>query len=225
MRGAGYYRDPVPEVVWTVVVAAGSGRRFGAVKQYERLGDHRIVDLAVATARAAGDGVVLVLPADDVTREASSVGDVRCCAGGATRAASVRAGLAEVPDEATIVCVHDAARPLASPALFAAVIAAVADGAAAVVPAVPVVDTIKVVDDHGRVVATPDRATLVAVQTPQAFRADVLRAAHAAGGEGTDDASLVEGAGHVVVTIPGEASNAKVTDPDDLLRARGLVAP
>lgn len=220
MRGAGYYRDLVPEVVWTVVVAAGSGRRFGARKQYARLDERRLLDVAVATARDAGDGVVVVLPPDDVDREAGALGDVCCCAGGATRAESVRAGLAHVPADATIVCVHDAARPLASAALFAAVIDAVAAGAAAVVPGVPVVDTIKVVDGTGRVVATPDRATLVAVQTPQAFRADVLRAAHAGGGEGTDDAALVEAAGHAVVVVPGEAANTKVTAPDDLGRAR-----
>src|SRR5688572_2839704 len=108
MRGAGYYRDPVPEVVWTVVVAAGSGQRFGARKQYAALGDRRMVDIAVATARAAGDGVVVVVPADDVEREGAALDGVRCCAGGATRAASVRAGLAQIPADATIVCVHDA---------------------------------------------------------------------------------------------------------------------
>ena len=148
----------------------------------------------------------------------------RAVAGGATRSDSVRAGLAAVPSAATIVCVHDAARPLATPELFAAVIDAVRGGADAVVPAVAVTDTIKVVDGDGAVVDTPDRATLVAVQTPQAFRADALRRAHAGGGDGTDDAALVERLGGRVVTVPGEPWNRKITDPDDLDWARRWVA-
>jgi len=94
------------EVVWTVVVAAGSGRRFGGPKQYERIGDERLLDRAVATARAAGDGVVVVVPPDDVGREGG-------VAGADTRSGSVRAGLAAVPAAATVICVHDAARPFA----------------------------------------------------------------------------------------------------------------
>ena len=90
------------------------------------------------------------------------------------------------------------------------------DGADAAVPAVPVHDTIKVVDEAGRVVDTPDRARLVAVQTPQAFRADVLRRAHATGADGTDDAALVEQLGGVVATVPGEVWNLKITTPEDL---------
>lgn len=221
MGGAGYYRDPVPEVVWTVVVAAGSGRRFGAPKQYADLAGRRMLDVAVATARAAGDGVVIVVPSGDLDDERAVVADgVRCAPGGATRTESVRAGLGLVPDEATIICVHDAARPLASARLFADVIDVVRGGADAAVPAVPVTDTIKVVDPDGTVVATPDRATLVAVQTPQAFRAAVLRAAHALGGDGTDDAALVEAHGVAVSTVPGEPVNIKVTDPGDLERVR-----
>jgi 2-C-methyl-D-erythritol 4-phosphate cytidylyltransferase len=87
-----------------------------------------------------------------------------------------------------------------------------------------VTDTVKVVDADGTVVATPDRATLVAVQTPQAFRAAALRAAHAAGGDGTDDAALVEAAGGLVVTVPGEPWNHKITEPDDLDRTREWLA-
>jgi 2-C-methyl-D-erythritol 4-phosphate cytidylyltransferase len=221
MIGAGYYPAHVTtvsgEVVWTVVVAGGGGSRYGGPKQYEALGPGRVLDLAVATARRASDGVVVVVPASD----ASSEGAV---AGGATRSESVRNGLAAVPAEATIVCVHDAARPLASVALFAAVVEAVRDGADAVVPAVPVTDTVKVVDATGTVVATPDRATLVAVQTPQAFRAAVLRRAHAGGADGTDDAALVERAGGRVVTVPGEAWNRKITQPEDLTWSRQWLA-
>ena len=199
--------------VWTIVVAGGAGTRFGGPKQYERLGAARVIDLAVATARRAGDGIVVVVPPGDAAAE-------RAVAGGATRSASVRAGLAAVPSAAAIICVHDAARPLADDALFEAVIEAVRAGADGAVPGVPVADTIKVVDGEGRVVSTPPRDTLVAVQTPQAFRADVLRRAHAAAGEDTDDAGLVEAVGGRVVVVAGDPRNAKITDRADLERAR-----
>jgi 2-C-methyl-D-erythritol 4-phosphate cytidylyltransferase len=176
-----------------------------------------VIDVAKAAAAAATDGVVVVVPASDAAREGA-------VAGGTTRSESVRRGLAEVPADVTIVCVHDAVRPLATPALFSAVIGAVRDGADAAVPALPVTDTIKVVGGDGAVVDTPDRATLVAVQTPQAFRADVLRRAHASGDESTDDAALVERFGGRVVTVPGEPWNRKITEPDDLDWARRWLA-
>jgi 2-C-methyl-D-erythritol 4-phosphate cytidylyltransferase len=221
MIPASYYPAGVTEVagevVWTIVVAGGGGRRYGGAKQFEALGAARVVDLAVETARRSSAGVVLVVPAEDATAE-------RGIAGGATRAESVRKGLAAVPPEATIICVHDAARPLASAALFDAVVGAVAAGADGVVPAVPVTDTVKVVDAAGTVVDTPDRAALVAVQTPQGFRAGALRRAHATGADGTDDASLVERIGGRVVTVPGETWNRKITAPDDLEWARRWLA-
>lgn len=208
--------------VWTIVVAAGSGSRFGAEKQYQPLGAHRVIDVACDTARRASDGVVVVLPSADAVAAWQPPIDVRerAVAGGATRSASVRAGLAAVPTEAGVICVHDAARPLATGELFARVIDAVRDGAAGAVPAVAVTDTIKVVDGSGTVVATPDRSSLVAVQTPQAFAAPALRAAHRAGAHGTDDAALVELAGGRVVVVPGEAWNRKITEPEDLEWAR-----
>jgi len=147
-------------------------------------------------------------------------------AGGESRAESVRAGLAAVPDDAEIVCVHDAARPFASVAMFERVIAAVRAGADGAVPGMPVSDTIKVVrsvDGELEVASTLERSTLSAVQTPQAFRADVLRAAHAGGADGTDDASLVEASGGRVVVVEGEAVNRKITTTDDLEWARGMV--
>lgn len=207
---------PGAEQIWTIVVGGGSGRRFGTPKQYEQLGDQRVIDRSIAVARAASDGVVVVVPAEDAEREGA-------VAGGATRSDSVRAGLAAVPDDATIVCVHDAARPLASVELYRRAIDAVRGGADAAIPSVPVADTIKVVAD-GVVVATPDRSTLVAVQTPQAFRADVLRAAHRAGGDATDDAALVEQLGARVVVVDGEGTNRKITVPDDLAWAREFIA-
>jgi 2-C-methyl-D-erythritol 4-phosphate cytidylyltransferase len=198
-----------PACVWTIVLAAGRGERFGGLKQYAALGGRRVVDRAVAVAREASDGVVLVLPAGDA-------GEPGTVVGGATRSASVRAGLAAVPQDATVICVHDAARPFATAALYAAVIAAVEAGADGAVPGLAVSDTIKRIDDAGTVVETPDRSHLVAVQTPQAFRAGALRAAHTGGGEATDDAALVEATGGRVVVVPGEADNRKLTDPADL---------
>lgn len=201
------------EHVWTIVVAGGSGTRFGGPKQYEALGHQRVIDWSVAAARETSDGVVTVVPAADAAREGG-------VAGGTTRAESVRAGLAHVPAEATIVCVHDGARPFADAELFRRVIRAVAQGADAAVPGIAVVDTIKHIDAAGRVVHTPPRAELTAVQTPQAFRAAVLRAAHLSAGDATDDAALVEAAGGTVVVVPGSPDNRKITDPDDLRWAR-----
>ena len=198
------------------MVGGGSGRRFGTPKQYEMIGSVRVIDRSVAVARSMSDGVVVVVPPQDAVREGA-------VAGGATRSDSVRAGLAAVPADATIVCVHDAARPLASAELYRRAIAAVHDGADAAIPGIPVTDTIKVVAD-GVVVSTPDRSALVAVQTPQAFRAGVLRAAHEAGGDATDDATLVEGLGGVVAVVAGETTNRKITVPEDLIWARDRLA-
>ncbi len=197
-------------------MGGGSGRRFGTAKQYELLGEARVIDRSVAVAREASDGVVVVVPPGDARQEGA-------IAGGATRSESVRAGLAAVPPEATIICVHDAARPLATAELYRRAIAAVHHGADAAIPTIAVTDTIKVVA-HGVVVSTPDRASLVAVQTPQAFRAGVLRAAHQSGGDATDDAALVEGLGGVVAVVDGEVTNRKITVLDDLLWARSQIS-
>ena len=210
--------SPVPnEVVWTIIVAAGSGNRFGGQKQFMMLGDKRVIDWSRDVAHSVGSGVVVVVPAEAATAEGGVVG-------GATRSESVRRGLAAVPSEATIICVHDAARPFASEHLYREVIAAVVNGVDGAVPALPVTDTIKQVNAQGMVLDTPDRASLVAVQTPQAFRAAVLRAAHESGNEGTDDASLVERVGGKVVVVNGEAINRKLTTPEDLEWARAMAA-
>jgi 2-C-methyl-D-erythritol 4-phosphate cytidylyltransferase len=156
---------------------------------------------------------VVVVPATDVATEGG-------VAGGATRSESVRAGLVAVPADATIICVHDAARPFASAQLFQAVITAVREGADGAVPGVPVTDTVKRIDTHNVVIDTPQRATLVAVQTPQAFRGAILRAAHDTGRDATDDAALVETRGGRVVVIAGEPTNRKITHVEDLAWAR-----
>jgi 2-C-methyl-D-erythritol 4-phosphate cytidylyltransferase len=203
------------ENVWTIVVAAGSGARFGGPKQFSMLGDRRVLDWSVETAGSSSTGVVVVLPAADAEREGG-------VAGGETRSESVRCGLAAVPADATIICVHDAARPFASAHLYREVIMQVHAGAEGAIPVLPVTDTIKQVNSQNIVVATPDRSSLVAVQTPQAFRASVLRAAHASSPEGTDDATLVEAMGKQVVVVAGEVMNRKLTAPEDLEWARAM---
>lgn len=202
-----------------IVVAAGAGTRFGAPKQFVPLRGARVVDHAVACAAGLCDDVVLVLP-DGVAWDGPEV--TVTVVGGETRSASVRAGLAALPPETEVVVVHDAARPLASPLLFRAVIDAVRQGAAAAVPFVPLADTLKRVDGNW-VVETVDREQLVAVQTPQAFRVEVLRAAHASGPEASDDAALVEAMGEKVQVVPGEPRNIKLTTALDLELVAGLL--
>ena len=211
----------LPVSVWTIVVAAGRGERFGSDKQAADLGGRPVVSRSVATSLEASDGVVVVVaPERLVAAEALVAGPdgeataVTLVAGGATRAASVRAGLVAVPDDAEVVLVHDGARPLATAALFARVVAAVRAGADAVVPGVPVADSLRAVD--GGVI---DRDGVLAVQTPQGFPADRLRAAHAAGTDASDDATLVEAVGGTVVVVDGEPANLKITRPVDLALA------
>ena len=163
--------------VWSIVVAGGTGSRFGAPKQYALIGGRPVLEWAVDACRPGSAGVVLVLPLDAADlADSDSYGADTTVRGGATRADSVRCGLAAVPAAADVIVVHDAARPLASRALFDAVVAALdggdVDGA---VPGMRPSDTIKAVDATGRVTSTLDRAGLVAVQTPQAFRAAALR--------------------------------------------------
>jgi 2-C-methyl-D-erythritol 4-phosphate cytidylyltransferase len=201
--------------VCAIVLAAGSGSRFGGLKQFEDLGGRPVLDWSLEVAAASCDAVVLVGP-PGLLAERGAV------AGGATRSESVRAGLAAVPPGTEIVVIHDSARPLADAALYERVVAAVVAGADAAIPAVPVTDTIKRVEGT-LVAATIDRSTLVAVQTPQAFRVNVLRDAHARGGEATDDAALVELIGGKVVTVEGDRRNLKLTTRDDLVVARALV--
>jgi 2-C-methyl-D-erythritol 4-phosphate cytidylyltransferase len=211
--------------VWAVVVAGGSGSRFGSSvpKQFVELGGRPLISWALSAAAATCDGVVAVVPASHVGTGTTRHAAATTVAGGATRSASVRAGLAAVPEDAEIVVVHDAARPLAGPDLFERVVAAVRAGADGAVPGVAVPDTIKRVDPGGRVVETLDRPPLRAIQTPQAFAAGVLRRAHAGGADATDDAALVEALGGTVVVVDGDPANLKITGPDDLRRAGALL--
>jgi 2-C-methyl-D-erythritol 4-phosphate cytidylyltransferase len=194
---------------WAVIVAAGSGDRFGGMKQYAPLGGRRVLDWSLGAAREVCDGVVLVVHPDRAgDREPMADAVVP---GGATRSASVRAGLAAVPDDAEVVLVHDAARPHATVELWRRVVDAVRAGAEGAVPGVPVVDTLREVGG-----ATVDRARFVAVQTPQGFAAAVLRRAHEGEPDGTDDASLVDAIGGRVLVVDGDPANRKITTPDDL---------
>jgi 2-C-methyl-D-erythritol 4-phosphate cytidylyltransferase len=214
--------------VWSIVVAGGSGQRFGQLKQFSVLGGRPVLEWAVEACRSCSAGVVLVLPAGAV--DSLTYGADVVVPGGATRAESVRCGLAAVPPDAGVIVVHDAVRPMAVPELFAAVIGAVAEGGAdGAVPGVPLSDTIKAVDGAGNVGSTLDRSALVAVQTPQAFRASVLRQAHeqartGGGPDATDDAMLVEALGATVRVVPGQAGNVKITTREDLEAARRRLA-
>jgi 2-C-methyl-D-erythritol 4-phosphate cytidylyltransferase len=207
---------------WAVVVAGGNGSRFGGPKQFADLAGRRVVDWSLRAARRSCAGVVLVLPAD---RAAGTDPDWKVDAvvtGGDSRSASVRAGLDAVPGRVGVIAVHDAARPLARWELWKAVIDAVISGADAAIPAAPVTDTVKEVGVEGRLV-TLDRSRLVAVQTPQAFRAGLLKAVHQSGHEATDDAALVEAVGGRVHLVPAPPDNLKITSPEDLIVAAALI--
>ena len=174
------------------------------------------------------DGVVVVAPAEweeSAILLAEEIGASKvaaCVTGGATRSASVRLGLDEVPAGADVVLVHDAARPVLPPELVPRLLDALAEGFDGAVPGLPVADTVKRVRD-GVVLETPARDELVAIQTPQAFVASVLRAA--AAGEGSDCASLVEAAGGRVKVVQGDERLLKVTTPDDLRRVEMWLGP
>jgi 2-C-methyl-D-erythritol 4-phosphate cytidylyltransferase len=170
----------------------------------------------------AVDHVVIVAPAThldparSIARASARPDAVQVVAGGEDRSASVAAGLRALAPGDDVVLVHDAARALAPPELFDAVVREVRAGHAAVVPGLPVADTVKSVDADGRVVDTPDRSVLRAVQTPQGFSRETLEQAHASSGSASDDAGLVERAGGTVRVIAGDARAMKVTTPHDL---------
>ena len=200
---------------WAIVLAAGRAHRFGGAKQFALLGGRRLVDRVVATVSQVCDACVVVLPAGVAWTGPPVAAAV---AGGATRAASVRAGLAAVPEIAEVVVVSDAAHPLASAALFRSVVGAVEAGAAAAVPGLPLAEVLKRVD-AGRVVGTVPKDGLVLAQTPQAFRAAALRAAHAHRPEATEDSELVAALGLEVALVAAEPTNLHVTTPADLAMA------
>jgi 2-C-methyl-D-erythritol 4-phosphate cytidylyltransferase/2-C-methyl-D-erythritol 2,4-cyclodiphosphate synthase len=209
-------------MIAAIIAAAGSGERFGAAipKALIQLGDKTLLAHAVANLAPVVDQIVVTAPAGYENQIREIVGDeVIVVTGGATRSESVRFGLAAVDPKAQFVLVHDAARSLASTALAQSVIDALRAGDVAVIPGLPEVDTVKVVDAGGYVTSTPDRQSLRKVQTPQGFAYDVLKAAHALPQDATDDAVLVANAGHKVRVIEGEERALKITTPSDLATA------
>ncbi|RKN38853.1 2-C-methyl-D-erythritol 4-phosphate cytidylyltransferase [Micromonospora endolithica] len=218
--------------VAVLVPAAGAGVRLGPgrPKALRLLAGEPLLVHAVRRLAAAGSvhSIVVAAPAaelDAVRRLLAPVAPVTVVAGGAERQASVAAALAAVPAGPDIVLVHDAARALTPPALVEAVAAAVRAGDDAVIPVLPVVDTVKEVDAAELVLGTVDRSALRAVQTPQGFRREVLTAAHAVAADPlTDDAGLVEKLGVPVRCVPGSEYALKVTRPFDLALAEHLLA-
>jgi 2-C-methyl-D-erythritol 4-phosphate cytidylyltransferase len=210
--------------VWAILAAAGTGERLGLdrPKAFASLDDRPLI--AESLERLDGskwiEGIVVAAPPDWeepcilVAEEVAAGKVAETVTGGATRTESVRNALAQVPEEATVVLVHDAARPLVTDDVVERVVTAVGDGWDGAVPGLPVSDTLKRVEGEA-VAETVDRAGLVVAQTPQAFLADVLRRA-LAGGDASDCAALVEADGGRVRFVPGDRRLLKITEPADL---------
>jgi len=219
--------------VAVILVAAGSGVRLGAgvPKAFAPLCGESLLTHALRGAFGCAEvgHLIIVAPGSHLgqcraaARFLADHRQVDVVAGGVDRSASVEAGLAALREQDGIVLVHDVARCLAPPTLFDAVIRAVRAGHRAVVPGIPVTDTVKVVDAQGRVLATPDRESLRAIQTPQGFLREALEQAHAGGGSATDDAGLVERDGGHVRVVTGDPRALKITSPADLLVATALL--
>ena len=220
---------------WAIVVAAGSGERLGAdrpkafvalggrvllAESLERLDANEWIDAVVVAVPAGWEEAAIVLAEELVASKVAAV-----VTGGATRGESVRAALAEVPDDAVVVLVHDAARPLVGGDVIERVLQPLAEGYEAVVPGLPLPDTVKRVQ-AGVVAETVDRSTLVTVQTPQAFMADALRAAYSGGVpvDTTDCASLVEARGGRVRVVDGDLRLLKITTSADLALVESWLA-
>lgn len=211
--------------VWAVLVAAGSGERFGGSrpKAFANLGGRPLLAESLERLDASEwiEALVVVAPPEweepaILLSEEVGVGSVRAVvAGGATRTDSVRAGLAEVPEDTAVVVVHDAARPLLPEGVVERVLGGLADGWDAAVPALPLADTVKRAEGEA-VAETVDRSGLHLVQTPQAFLASSLRRALAGDGDATDCAGLVEAGGGKVRLVEGDRRLLKVTTPADL---------
>ena len=214
-------------MVWAVLVAAGRGERLGEgrPKAFVRLGELPLLAEPLRRLDESSwiDAVVVVAPPEWeepailLAEEVGASKVVACVTGGDSRSASVRAGVAEVPDDVTVILVHDAARPLLPDEVIGRLIGALGEGYDGAVPVLPVNDTVKRVRD-GIVDETLVRDDLVTVQTPQAFAAPALRAALAAGAEGSDCASLVEANGGRIRTVEGDERLLKVTTRADLER-------
>jgi 2-C-methyl-D-erythritol 4-phosphate cytidylyltransferase len=217
--------------VWAVLAAAGRGKRLGSdrPKAFARLGGRPLLAESLERLESSDwiDQIVIAAPADWeepsilVAEEIAATKVSSAVTGGASRSESVRQALEEVPEDAAVVLVHDAARPLLPEEVIERVLAPLSENWDAVVPALPVSDTVKKVE-RDRVVTTVPRDDLVAVQTPQAFLADVLRRAVAGDvSSATDCSSLVEAQGGRVKWVEGDPRLFKVTDADDLALVEG----
>jgi 2-C-methyl-D-erythritol 4-phosphate cytidylyltransferase len=214
--------------VWAILVAAGRGERLGLEhpKAFAKLGEDPLLAEPLRRLEDSDwiDGIVVVAPPDweepaILLAEELGCGKANACvAGGASRTDSVRAGFAEVPATALVVLVHDVARPLVTDAVIERVLAPLSEGWDGAVPGIPVADTLKRVGADGAIEETVARESLYAVQTPQAFVADVLRRALASGVEATDCAGLVEAVGGRVKVVEGDPRLMKVTTADDLAK-------
>jgi 2-C-methyl-D-erythritol 4-phosphate cytidylyltransferase len=220
--------------VWAVLAAAGRGERLGSdrPKAFARLGGRPLLAESLERLEASEwiDQIVIAAPPDWeepsilVAEEIAATKVSSAVTGGATRSESVRRALEDVPAEAAVVLVHDAARPLLPEEVIERVLAPLSEGWDGVVPALPLADTVKRVE-HDRVVETLTRSGLVAVQTPQAFLADVLRRAVAGDvASATDCSSLVEAGGGRVKWVEGDPELLKVTDARDLARVEAMLA-
>jgi 2-C-methyl-D-erythritol 4-phosphate cytidylyltransferase len=214
--------------VWAILVAAGRGERLGLdqPKAFAKLGEDPLLAEPLRRLDESDwiDAIVIVAPpgweepAILLAEELACSKVHACVAGGETRTDSVRAGLAEVREDALVVLVHDAARPLLPEEVIERVLAPLSEGWDGAVPGLPVSDTLKRVGPDAAALETVSRDSLYAVQTPQAFLADALRRAVAGGAEATDCAGLVEAAGGRVKVVEGDSRLLKVTTADDLAK-------
>ena len=212
-------------MIAAIIAAGGSGERFGAPipKALVHLGDRTLLEHAISALSAVVDEIVVTAPAGFEEQIRAMVGEeITVVTGGATRSGSVRAGLAVIKG-AEFVLVHDAARALASRELAARVVASLKSGDVAVVPALPVIDTLQSVGADGYVVTAVDRSSLRRIQTPQGFTFSVLNEIHQGAHDATDDSTLALNAGHKVRVIAGEERALKITTQSDLATALSFI--
>jgi 2-C-methyl-D-erythritol 4-phosphate cytidylyltransferase len=220
--------------VWAIVLAGGGGNRFGGLKQFAELGGQTLLDRVVQLSGKCCDGVVVVLPAAQAEDERYDQPGQIIATGGATRAESVRSGLAALPPDVGIVVITDAAHPLATAVLYERVIAAVRAGADGALPGLPLADAIKRLEPVGEAGSEADTLLGVAgattaaggnvsAQMPMAFRLAALRGAHARIGDAVEDSAMVSADGGRVVVVPGEPTNVHVTTPAELAVAVALL--
>jgi 2-C-methyl-D-erythritol 4-phosphate cytidylyltransferase/2-C-methyl-D-erythritol 2,4-cyclodiphosphate synthase len=209
-----------------IIAAAGSGERLGAdvPKAFVQIAGRTLLEHAFLSLSAVVDEIVIAAPSGWEEEVRKIVGEsAKVVVGGATRSASISNAMEAVSPDINLVLVHDAARALASSDLARRVVDALAAGEVAVIPAIPVTDTIKSITREGYVSLTPDRTFLRAVQTPQGFTRSILMRAHARGEEATDDAALVESLSERVKVIEGEARAMKITTVQDLTTASHFI--